>query len=84
MKQNKTEIILEVATKHILDLEAKILKRCLLEGCCYGYEHEDKEPREQCIYCGADRKMIDDDFFNDSLRKKIKNLQKHINRLGKK
>lgn len=32
-----------------------IIKRCILEGCRFGYEKFDKEPRDNCMYCGAPR-----------------------------
>lgn len=32
-------------------LQTKIYKRCMLEGCRYGYPEIDKEPGDKCIYC---------------------------------
>ena len=30
-------------------------KRCLLEGCVFGYEVLKEEPKDNCIYCGRAR-----------------------------
>lgn len=47
---------LKNAKEFCLAAEAKVYKRCLLEGCRYGIEGIDKEPTDECIYCGELRR----------------------------
>ncbi|MCK9355150.1 MAG: hypothetical protein M0P59_13480 [Gallionella sp.] len=51
------------------DLEGKIRRRCLLEGCVFGYELIDKEPKDNCIYCGEPRNYV---FGIPEIRKSLK------------
>lgn len=39
----------------VVQAKSDVIKRCLIEGHCYGYPHIDKEPRDNCIYCGEPR-----------------------------
>lgn len=64
--------ILKKAQELLLEAEAKIYKRCLLEGCRYGIEGVDKEPKDECIYCGELRR---DNFIGVELAGFIKKIQ---------
>jgi hypothetical protein len=64
--------VLKRAKKFCLDAEAKVYKRCLLEGCRYGIEGVDKEPKDECIYCGELRR---DNFIGVELAGFIKKIQ---------
>jgi len=32
--------------------QSKVWLRCAIEGCRYGFEGIDKQPRDVCMYCG--------------------------------
>lgn len=62
MKKQKIDFtfyegIVKTAVKHIQRSEAKVIKRCLLEGCRYGVGLPTKvfNPQDRCIYCGQPR-----------------------------
>lgn len=38
-----------------VELIGAINRRCILEGCRYGYVHLHENPLDHCIYCGAER-----------------------------
>lgn len=63
--------LLTEATKHVADLSTRVSKRCLIEGCVFGYEPWDKEPKDECLYCGAPRQYVFPDF-NIPIRKLLK------------
>jgi len=73
--KKKDENLLEYATNKYLELNNKIWKRCALEGCRYGYKGIDKEPMDNCMYCGEPRKYFDTDC------KKIVSIQKSLRSL---
>lgn len=62
------EAILEI----VREADNKVRKRCLYEGCRFGYEPTDKDPKDNCIYCGEPRNYI---FDLPAIRKSIKKLK---------
>lgn len=48
-------INLLTGTGHIDLFHSMHRTRCAIEGCCFGFEGVDKEPREYCIWCGRER-----------------------------
>lgn len=61
----------------VLAVYMKITKRCMLEGCRYGYFPKDKLA-DNCMYCDQPRQIFEN--FGDivSLRKELETLSKHI------
>lgn len=49
--------------------QTKVYMRCALEGCVYGNEFIDKEPREYCIYCGEKNPQIFDNWMGGMTQK---------------
>jgi hypothetical protein len=66
----QTEDIFKNAIKYGMTWQAKVYMRCTLEGCCYGNEFIDKEPKEYCIYCGEKNPQIMEDWIKDICKRK--------------
>lgn len=76
MKQTKNkkkitiEAALNVGIQAGLSWYTKLRMRCLIEGCRYGNEFEDKEPKDECIYCGEPNyAKKSNEFFGDLIKK---------------
>lgn len=67
----QTEDIFKSAIKYGMTWQTKVYMRCVLEGCCYGNEFIDKEPKEYCIYCGEKNPQI----MKDWMKRYIKPLK---------
>lgn len=55
-------------------------KRCILFGCVYGIEHVDKEPLDECMFCGEPRPDMIDYWLGEE---NTMNLSEEINKLTK-
>ena len=86
VKQNKCKhddyvVMMDIFVKQLMLLDAKIWKRCMLEGCRYGYEPVDKTPADKCIYCGEPRNGY---FDEHGVNKEVsKSIQKYLKRYGR-
>ncbi len=49
----KEEKKLSSIMRTFLDMQEKIYKRCMLEGCVYGYPQLNEKPLDKCMYCNT-------------------------------
>jgi hypothetical protein len=64
----QTQDIFKCAIRFATTWQSKVYMRCAIEGCIYGNEFIDKEPREYCIYCGEKNPQILDKWMAEHIK----------------
>lgn len=68
------EKAVEAGIKAGLRWQGKVFLRCAIEGCRYGIEGVDKEPRDNCMYCGSQNISKTINSLSPELRSAFQNI----------